>query len=83
MKDLKERTHSHSAQYMRARKKRILRPHNDALFVAAVRVSNEDRSRLGNQHASRTRTDCTSKRHTPKSLTIALEPTAGRCDDND
>jgi hypothetical protein len=42
MKDWKERTHSHSAQYMRARKKRILRPHNDALCVAAMRVSNPD-----------------------------------------
>ena len=42
MKDLKERTHSHSAQYIRARKKRILRPHNKALSVAAMRVSNPD-----------------------------------------
>jgi hypothetical protein len=57
--------------------------HDKAFSVAAVRVSNEDRSRLGNQYASRTRTDCTSKGHTQKSLTIALEPTAGRCDDND
>ena len=46
MKDWKERTHSHSAQYIRARKKRILRPHNEALSVAAMRVSNPDRSPL-------------------------------------
>lgn len=46
MKDLKERTHSHSAQYMRARKKRILRPHNDTLSVVAVRVNNPDCSAL-------------------------------------
>ena len=44
MKDLKERTHSHSAQYIRARKKRILRPHNKALSVAAKCVSSPDRS---------------------------------------
>ena len=47
MKDLKERTHSHSAQYIRARKKRILRPHNKALSVAAMRVCNPDRSPVG------------------------------------
>ena len=44
MKDLKERTHSHRAQYMRAHKKRILRPHNETLFVPAMSVGHEDRS---------------------------------------
>jgi hypothetical protein len=44
MKDLKERTPSHSAQYMRARKKRILRTHNEPLFVPAMSVGHEDRS---------------------------------------
>jgi hypothetical protein len=47
MKDLKERTHSHSAQYMRARKKRILRPHNETLSVTAMCFCNPDRSPIG------------------------------------
>jgi hypothetical protein len=57
---LKERTHSHSAQYMRARKKRILRPHNDALSVAAMRVSNPDHSPDASNKTTKT------LRHAPK-----------------
>ena len=66
MKDLKERTHSHSTQYMRASKKRILRPHNDALSVAAMRVSNPDRSPDASNKTTKT------LRHAPKGITLQI-----------